>query len=208
MAANPTSTGGEDAPGKRWSYRGVALRLGVGIAIVTLLVWRSDARSVLRLLAREQLGYFAAAVGIYVSTQVISARRWQLLAAILRIDASFIDFLAFRYIATFTNALVPGVFGGDALRAIYLGRRTARMVEAFASVFADRIVGLIGLFWLAAVAAIFLNEARLSAAVTAPPVAIGVVTLAVFVAGPLVIRLVRLLLPSLGRYASLIVAYL
>ena len=208
MAANPNTTGSEDASGKRRSYRGFALRVAVGIAIVTFLVWRSDARSVLRLLAREQPGYFAAAVGIYVSTQVISAYRWRLLAAILKLDASFVDFLVFRFIATFTNTLVPGVFGGDALRAIYLGRRTGRMVEAFASVFADRIVGLIGLFWLAAIAAIFLNEAGLPAAVTAPPVAIGVVTLAAFLASPLVIRLGRLIPQRLGRYASLIVAYL
>ena len=95
---------------------------GVGLAIVTFLVWHYDARSVLRLLAREQPGYFAAAIGVYLSTQVISAYRWRLLAAILQLNASFADFLAFRFIATFANTIVPGVVGGDALRAIYLGR--------------------------------------------------------------------------------------
>jgi len=197
-----------DRPSKRRSYPGFALRAVLGVAIVTFLVWRYDARSVLRLLAREQPRYFVAAIGVYVSTQVISAYRWQLLAAVLKLYASFTDFVALRFIATFTNTLVPGVVGGDALRAIYLGRRNSRLGEAFASVIADRIVGLIGLFWLAAIAAIFLNGAGLSAVVTAPPIGIGLITLAAFVASPLVIRLVHMMPPRLSRYASFIVAYL
>ena len=206
--SNPNPASIVDGPLNRRSYRGFALRVGVGIAIVSFLVWRYDARSILRLLAREQPGYFAAAVGIYVATLVISAYRWQLLAAILQLHASFTDFLAFRLIATFTNTLVPGVLGGDALRAIYLGRRTTRMVEAFASVFADRIVGLIGLLWLAAIAAIFLNDAGLPAAVTAAPIGIGVITVAAFLASPLLIRLVHLMPARFSRYTSLIVRYL
>jgi uncharacterized membrane protein YbhN (UPF0104 family) len=190
------------------SYRGFALRVGVGIAIVSLLVWRYDTRSVLRLLAREQPGYFAAAVGIYISTQVISAYRWRLLAAILALDAPFIEFLAFRLIATFLNTLIPGVFGGDAVRAIYLGRRRGRLAKAFASVVADRVVGLIGLFWLAAIAAIFLNGARLSRVVTGPPIAIGAIALAVFLAAPIIIRLVSLMPPRVSGYAAFIVEYL
>ncbi|MGB8364355.1 MAG: lysylphosphatidylglycerol synthase transmembrane domain-containing protein [Rhizomicrobium sp.] len=197
-----------DLPYRRRSYLGFALRAVLGVAIVTFLVWRYDARSVLRLLAREQPGYFAAAVGVYVSTLVISAYRWRLLAAILQLYGPFTDFLAFRFIATFTNTVVPGVLGGDALRAIYLGRRNSRFGEAFASVIADRIVGLIGLFWLAAIAAIFLNDAGLSAVVTAPPIGIGLITLAAFLASPLVIRVVHMMPPRLGRYASFIVTYL
>ena len=206
--SNPNHTSIDDAPFNRRSYRGFALRIGVGIAIVSFLVWRYDARSILRLLAHEQPGYFAAAVGIYILTIVISAYRWKLLAAIVQLDGPFADFLALRYIATFTNTLVPGVIGGDALRAVYLGRRTSRMVEAFASVFADRIVGLIGLLWLAALAAIFFNDAGLPATVTAPPVGIGIVTTVAFLASPLVIRLVHLMPARFKRYTSLIVIYL
>ena len=208
MVGNQIPTARGDAPSSRHSYLGFALRTIVGIAIVTFLVWRYDARSVLLLLARERPGYFAAAVGLYVSTQVISAYRWRLLAAVLQLDASFTDFLAFRFIATFTNALIPGVVGGDALRAVYLGRRNRHLGEAFASVIADRIVGLIGLFWLAAIAAIFLNDAGLPAFVTAPPIGIGVIALAGFVASPLVIRVVHAMPPRVSRYASIIVTYL
>ena len=196
------------APSGRHSYRNFALRAIVGIAIVTFLVWRYDARSILKMLGRERPAYFAAAIGIYLSTLVLSAYRWRLLAAILRLDAPFTDFLAFRFIATFTNTLIPGVAGGDALRAIYLGRRTSHLGEAVASVLADRIVGLIGLFWLAAIAAILLKERGLPSVLTTPPILTGLITLALCVVSPLIIRFVQVMPSRFSRYGGFIVTYL
>ena len=117
IAGNESPGAQVPAPSSRHSYRNFALRAIVGIAIVTLLVWRYDARSILRLIAREQPSYFAAAIGVFLSTLVLSAYRWRLLAAILGLDAPFTDFLAFRFIATFANTLIPGVAGGDALQS-------------------------------------------------------------------------------------------
>ncbi len=209
MAGNQNPTTSDNTSFSHRAYRGFALRAGVGLAIVTFLVWHYDARSVLRLLAREQPGYFAAAIGVYLLTQVISAYRWRLLAAILQLNASFADFLAFRFIATFANTIVPGVFGGDALRAIYLGRLNSRLGESFASVIADRIVGLVGLFWLVAIAAFFFHDAGLSAVLTGTPIVIGVIALASLVAARgSVIRLVQMMPPRVSRYASFIVTYL
>lgn len=208
IAGNESPSAQVPAPSSRHSYRNFALRAIVGVAIVTLLVWRYDARSILRLIAREQPSYFAAAIGVFLSTLVLSAYRWRLLAAILGLDAPFTDFLAFRFIATFANTLIPGVAGGDALRAIYLGRRTSRLGEAVASVLADRIVGLIGLFWLAAGAAILLKERGLPSVLTTLPILTGLITLALFVASPLIIRFVQVMPSRLSRYGDFIVTYL
>ena len=208
IAGNQSPGAEASALSGRHSYRNFALRAIVGIAIVTLLVWRYDARSILRLITRERPSYFAAAIGVYLSTLVLSAYRWRLLAAILRLDAPFTDFLAFRFIATFANSLIPGVAGGDALRAIYLGRRTSRLGEAVASVLADRIVGLIGLFWLAASAAILLKERGLPSVLTTLPILTGLIALALFVASPLIIRFVQLMPSRLSRYGGFIVTYL
>ncbi len=208
IAGNQSPGAEASAPTSRHSYRNFALRAIVGVAIVTLLVWRYDARSILRLIMREQFSYFAAAIGVYLSTVVLSAYRWRLLAAILRLDAPFADFLAFRFIATFANTLIPGVAGGDALRAIYLGRRTSRLGEAVASVLADRIVGLIGLFWIAASAAIFLRERGLPSVLTTLPILTGLIALALFVASPLIIRFVQVMPSRLSRYGGFIVTYL
>ena len=74
----------------------------------------------------------------------------------------------YYFVGMFTNLFVPGLVGGDAARSVYLGRRHGRMGEAIASVVADRGVGLLGLFWLVALAAIFLNFASIPSSVIAP----------------------------------------
>jgi glycosyltransferase 2 family protein len=208
IAGNQSSGAQVAVPSGRHSYRNLALRAIVGIAIVTFLVWRYDARSILNLFGREQPSYFAAAIGVYLSTLVLSAYRWRLLATILRLDAPFTDFLAYRFIATFANSLIPGVAGGDAIRAIYLGRRTKHLGEAVASVLADRIVGLMGLFWLAASAAILIRERGLPSIFTTVPMLTGLIALALFVASPLVIRFVQVMPSRLSRFAGFIVTYL
>jgi uncharacterized membrane protein YbhN (UPF0104 family) len=82
------------------------------------------------------------------------------------------------------------------------------MGEAIASVAADRGVGLIGLFWLAAFAAIFLNFAPIPSSVVTPTVIVGAIALAGFLAAPLVARLVHLMPRPIRRAGGIIAPYL
>ena len=189
------------APKRRSSYLAFATRTGVGLLVIGFLLWHYDARPILRILGRENLGYFVATVAIYVAGQVMSAWRWQLLAAVVGVRARFRDFLGYYFVGLFTNLFVPGLLGGDALRAVYLGRKTHRLGEAVASVVADRGTGLIALFWLAALMALLIPSAL------APPlikaiVLTGAIALAIVLLAPLVSmilpRLPRLLRRGLG----------
>ena len=186
---------------------GFALRAGAGLLIVTLLLWHYDVRPVLYQLARERPAFFLTVVVTYVAGQVMSAYRWNLLGAILKIPAPFIDYLSYAFIGMFTNVFVPGLVGGDALRAIYLGRRHQRLADAIASVAADRIVGLIGLFWLAATAATALSV-ELPRSVTLPTIAVGGISLAGFVALPLIGRLAARMPARIAAIAAMIAPYL
>jgi uncharacterized membrane protein YbhN (UPF0104 family) len=180
----------------------------LGVAVVAVLLWRYDARPIFRILSREHPAYFAAAIAIYVAGQAMCAYRWQLLAAILKVHRRYSEFLAYTFVGMFTNLFVPGLLGGDAARSIYLGRRHGRMGEAIASVVADRGVGLIGLFWLAAFAAIFLNFAPLPSSIITPTVAVGAITLAGFLAAPLVARMIHLMPRPLRRAGGIVAPYL
>jgi uncharacterized membrane protein YbhN (UPF0104 family) len=189
-------------------YRAFAIRAGLGVAVVAVLLWRYDARPIFRILSREHPAYFAAAIAIYVAGQAMCAYRWQLLAAILKVHGRYSEFLAYTFVGMFTNLFVPGLLGGDAARSVYLGRRYGRMGEAIASVVADRGVGLIGLFWLAAFAAIFLNFAPLPSSIITPTVAVGAITLAGFLAAPLVARMIHLMPRPLRRAGGIVAPYL
>src|SRR5579864_9299501 len=149
-------------------YRAFAMRIGLGIAIVGFLLWHYDARPALRSLSRERPWYFVATVAIYVAGQVMCAWRWQLLAARLNLRGPFVEFMRYYFVGVFTNLFVPGLVGGDAARAFYLGRRHGRMGEAIASALADRTYGLLALFWLAALTALTMNHGTLPANVVRP----------------------------------------
>jgi uncharacterized membrane protein YbhN (UPF0104 family) len=136
------------------------------------------------------------------------AYRWQLLAAVLKVHGRYSEFLAYSFVGMFTNVFVPGLLAGDAARSVYLGRRHGRMGEAIASVVADRGIGLIGLFWLAALAAIFLNFAPIQSSVVIPTVAIGAISFAGFLAAPLVARLIHLMPRPIRRAGGVIAPYL
>jgi uncharacterized membrane protein YbhN (UPF0104 family) len=174
-------------------YRAFAIRAGLGLAVVAVLLWRYDARPIFRILSRERPMYFAVVVALYVAGQAMCAYRWQLLAAILKVHGRYREFLAYTFVGMFTNLFVPGLMAGDAARSVYLGRRHGRMGEAIASVVADRAVGLVGLFWLAAFTAIFLNFAPIPSSVIMPTIVVGAIAFAGFLAAPLVARLIHLM---------------
>ena len=206
---SPTEHGASLAPAPPdHPYRGFALRAGLGLAVVAALLWHYDARPIFRILSRERPAYFAAVIAIYLAGQALSAYRWQLLAATLKVHARYSEYLAYVFVGMFTNLFVPGLLGGDAARSVYLGRRHGRMGEAIASVVADRGVGLLGLFWLAAFAAIFLNFAAIPPSVTTPTIAIGAISMAGYLAAPLIARLVHLMPRRVRRAAGIVTPYL
>ena len=200
-----TSTDG-GAPGH--PYRAFAIRAGLGVAVVAALLWRYDARPIFRILSREHPAYFAAAVALYLVGQMLSAYRWRLLAALLNVHGRYREFLAYYFVGMFTNLFVPGLLAGDAARSVYLGRRHGRIGEAVASVVADRGVGLLGLFWLAAIAALFLNVAAIPRSIIAPTVAVGAIALAGFLAAPFIARLIHLMPRPIRRAGGIVAPYL
>ena len=189
-------------------YRAFAMRAGLGLVVVAVLLSHYDARPIFRILSRERPAYFAAVIALYLAGQAMCAYRWQLLAAILKVHGRYREFLAYTFVAMFTNLFVPGLLGGDAARSVYLGRRRGRMGEAIASVVADRGVGLIGLFWLAAFAAIFLNFASIPRSVIMPTIAVGAIAMAGFLLSPLVARLIHLMPRPIRRAGGIVAPYL
>jgi glycosyltransferase 2 family protein len=192
----------------RHSYRAFILRAGLSVAIILFLFWRYDARSIFRILAREDPGYFLATVALFIAGHVIAAYRWQLLAAIVGIHGSFMEFVAIYFIGFFTNLFVPGLIAGDAARVVYLGRRHGRMSGALASIAANRAYGLLGLFWLAAAMVYLFKGGGLPVSVTRPILWIGGLSLAVHLASPWLATVIPATPGPVRRAIELIAPYL
>jgi uncharacterized membrane protein YbhN (UPF0104 family) len=210
LPANEARSGhAADAPSRTsHPYRAFAMRIGLGIAIVGFLLWHYDARPALRSLSRERPWYFVATVAIYVAGQVMCAWRWQLLAARLNLRGPFVEFMRYYFVGVFTNLFVPGLVGGDAARAFYLGRRHGRMGEAIASALADRTYGLLALFWLAALTALTMNHETLPANVVRPIIAAGTIAFVGYLSSPLIARLIHWAPRPIRRALGIIAPYL
>jgi glycosyltransferase 2 family protein len=197
-----------DAARATHPYRAFLLRIGLGAAIVGFLLWHYDARPALRALAREKIAFFVATIALYLAGQVMSAYRWKLLASVLNLRGPFSEYFRYYFVGVFTNLFVPGLVGGDAARAIYLGRRHHKMTEAIASAVADRGYGLLALFWFAALIARFLNRGVLASSVITPTIAVGAITFAGYLASPLIARGIHMAPRPIRRALGIIAPYL
>lgn len=192
----------------RHPLRAFAIRAGIGLAMLAVLLWYFDARPIFRLMARERAGFFAATVALLVAGQVMSAFRWQLLAMVAGLGGPFREYLAYYFTGMFTNVFVPGLIGGDALRALYLGRRHGRIGEAVASVIADRGIGLVALFWLAAGCALAVRGVHLPPSLLRAVVGVGFASLAAFAAAPFVALPASRIPGKIGAFVAPVLPYL
>jgi uncharacterized membrane protein YbhN (UPF0104 family) len=184
-----------------------AIKLAAGIGLVAFLLWHYDLRSAFRLIRRERPAFFFATVALYVGGQSMSALRWKFLAGLTGFSGRYSEYLSYYFIGMFTNVFVPGLVGGDTLRALYLGRRHRRIGPAFASVMADRGIGLLSLFWLAAVAALCTTRVLLPTPVLHATLAIGGLSLLLYLAAPLLAKWVSMR-NRLNQLLSPIIPYL
>jgi uncharacterized protein (TIRG00374 family) len=83
-----------------------------------------------------------------VTTVTIS--RWWYLLRTVGIPVRWLEALRLTYIGFFFNSAVPGLTGGDVVKAFYAARQSpGARVRAFMSVFIDRVIGLFALGLLA-----------------------------------------------------------
>ncbi|MCS7224528.1 MAG: flippase-like domain-containing protein [Armatimonadetes bacterium] len=94
---------------------------------------------------------------VYFFLQSLSATRWWLLARASSFPLAWTDAVVAFYSGMFFNLFLPGLVGGDAVRAYLAGRRADRSVAtSLGIVYADRTLGLmvlilVGLWSAAAV---------------------------------------------------------
>ncbi len=101
------------------------------------------------LLGNLRAGILSAALLGFFAATVVTVVRWRLILRALGVDPGFGDAFRLTFFGLFFNLAVPGLTGGDVVKALYLGRSSAKHEAAFVSVLVDRIVGVLGLALLA-----------------------------------------------------------
>ncbi len=93
----------------------------------------------------------AAMVLFFLGNCLVITRWWRLLRAI-GLATTWFNVFRLNFLGLFFNAVVPGLTGGDLVKAVIVVRESpGRRADAFISVFVDRLIGLVALASLAAV---------------------------------------------------------
>jgi len=134
--------------------RGVRVGLGTIVSAVVLaaLLWFTDPTQIWHTLSAADIRWVVAAMIVNIATVPVMAWRWQLLLRAKRIVVPIGWLTRTYFVALFLGQFLPAAVGGDAVRAVELGRRTHEAPEAVASVLIDRLVGVVSLVALAVVA--------------------------------------------------------
>lgn len=84
--------------------------------------------------------------------------RWWLLMRCRGIDVPFYKSFRLMMVGSFFNLCMPGMTGGDVVKAYYAARNSGRRADAVMSIIFDRFSGLLALILLAGVAALFMLD--------------------------------------------------
>lgn len=114
------------------------LKLSVTVICLYLVFSKAGAEQILSIIRSINPLFFLAASLIYILAQLVSAFRWKLLLA----EAFSIRRLFSLYmIGAFFSSFLPGIIGGDAVKAYYLNKDAKKLSLTLASIFMDRYIG-------------------------------------------------------------------
>lgn len=131
------------------------LRVAISAALLAVVAAKTDWNQVAASFALLRLEFWLAGAGLLIVAQVASAWRWKFYADELRLERTLGQLTSFYFIGMFFNLMLPTSVGGDVVRAWYVSGQSGRRLSAFASVFLDRLNGLLVLVALACLAVTF-----------------------------------------------------
>jgi uncharacterized membrane protein YbhN (UPF0104 family) len=123
----------------------------LAVSALSLYIVFSEAgpREILSMMKRIGPLYFLGACVIYIVGQAVSTVRWKLL---LPEKFTFGKLFSLYMIGAFFNSFLPGLIGGDVVKAYYLNKDAKKLSLTLASIFMDRYFGYVALMIVGAVA--------------------------------------------------------
>lgn len=130
---------------------GGLLRLTFAAALVGYLLWHSDPQEVWKTVSRASAAPLLMAVGLVLLDRALMAYRWFVLLRPLEQQnlPPFGTILRIFFVSTFVGTFLPASVGGDAVRAYSLSSQGVPTADSMASVFVDRMLGVLSVLLMA-----------------------------------------------------------
>ncbi len=125
------------------------IKLGIGLAILILLMYVGDPAKVLKGVNTVGVLPFFFGVFLYFMGQCACSVKWKLIAGSVKIERPLLSYVIFYLSGMFLNIFLPTSMGGDVGRAYFLTGKKGWQ-KGFATVLAERYTGFVALsFFLA-----------------------------------------------------------
>ena len=130
---------------KRGGGLKILIRVAIGVGVLVALLVKADVGQLWDQIRNAKVAYLLAALAAIFGGLVISAFRWKAYLDALELPLKLGTLFRLYFVGTFFNAFLPTGIGGDAYKAVRLGRDKDSLAPAFASVFLDRFAGVVGM---------------------------------------------------------------
>jgi uncharacterized membrane protein YbhN (UPF0104 family) len=147
--------GRPDSPKPKRPWLGHAINFGLVVLAFTLLgvvLWQNRAKIQEVFAHPLDLRLLALGILIFQISLLITYVRWYVLVKVIDRRFTLRSTMLLGFVGYVFNLVIPGAVGGDFIKAAYLVRMHIRRTQAVASMVIDRILGLLGLFVLSALA--------------------------------------------------------
>ncbi len=148
-----------DKSKKAKQYIFFLVKLSISASLIYLLISKVGSKNILKNMGLLNPFIFIGSIFLYICSIYLSSLRWKLLIPkALKIKRLFSMYM----IGSFFNTCMPGIIGGDTVKAYYLNRELKSsqrstnikgtppesLIIAIASVFIDRYIGLFALLFI------------------------------------------------------------
>ena len=128
----------------------ILLRLMVAVGLTSFVLWQTNLTNILHHFLNADIKLIGVAALLTVADRIFMAYRWLgLLSSLGRaLRPPFHVLMRIFFISTFVGTFLPASVGGEAFRAFSLTRHHVSGPDAIASVFMDRMMGVLSVLIL------------------------------------------------------------
>ncbi len=127
------------------------LRFFITFFILYFLFKKSHINKFKEIFKSVALPYYLIALFCFNCFQLLVALRWKEICKSWDFEADYFFYLKSYLMGFSLNTAMPGIVGGDVLRAVFLTKKGLLWKKASLSVLYDRLCGLIGIFFILAI---------------------------------------------------------
>jgi glycosyltransferase 2 family protein len=154
----------------------VALRFGVSLLLLVLLLRKAGSGTVFSALAKADPRWISAALTLGLLSTLIQATQWQALLSAMGVSRQWGRCLRLVFVGNAFNTVLPSSVGGDVVRALLVTEQSTERAAAAASVVLQRLCNFPGMIMLAGAGLLF--TAGRAEANAARPVALAGIVIA------------------------------